>query len=84
MAPILDSVTRTSRLLIAHEAVVPFGIGAEIAATVAHEAFWAPRRPHPPRRRRPHTPALRPHLEARLAPRPAPTSPHAIRHLLAV
>lgn len=41
MAPILDSVQRTSRLLIAHEAVVPFGIGAEIAATVAREAFWA-------------------------------------------
>jgi 2-oxoisovalerate dehydrogenase E1 component len=39
-ATILESVARTSRLLIAHEAVVPFGIGAEIAATVAHEAFW--------------------------------------------
>jgi 2-oxoisovalerate dehydrogenase E1 component len=40
MAPILDSVDKTSRLLIAHEAVVPFGIGAEIAATVAREGFW--------------------------------------------
>jgi 2-oxoisovalerate dehydrogenase E1 component len=40
MAPILESVHRTSRLLIAHEAVVPFGIGAEVAATVAREAFW--------------------------------------------
>jgi len=40
IAPILDSVHKTSRLLIAHEAVVPFGIGAEIAATVAREAFW--------------------------------------------
>jgi 2-oxoisovalerate dehydrogenase E1 component len=40
MAPILESVHKTSRLLIAHEAVVPFGIGAEIAATVAREAFW--------------------------------------------
>ncbi|MBN2622281.1 MAG: dehydrogenase E1 component subunit alpha/beta [Acidimicrobiales bacterium] len=40
MGPILESVTKTSRLLIAHEAVVPFGIGAEIAATVAREAFW--------------------------------------------
>jgi 2-oxoisovalerate dehydrogenase E1 component len=40
MAPILESVTKTGRLLIAHEAVVPFGIGAEIAATVAREAFW--------------------------------------------
>jgi 2-oxoisovalerate dehydrogenase E1 component len=40
VAPILDSVRKTSRLLIAHEAVVPFGIGAEIAATVARDAFW--------------------------------------------
>jgi len=38
--PILQSVHKTSRLLIAHEAVVPFGIGAEIAATVAREGFW--------------------------------------------
>src|SRR3954453_19828283 len=37
---ILESVARTSRLVIAHEAVVPFGIGAEIAATVASEGFW--------------------------------------------
>jgi 2-oxoisovalerate dehydrogenase E1 component len=41
MEPILTSVQKTSRLLIAHEAVLPFGIGAEIAATVAQEAFWA-------------------------------------------
>jgi len=40
LEPVLDSVHRTSRLLIAHEAVVPFGIGAEIAAVVAREAFW--------------------------------------------
>jgi 2-oxoisovalerate dehydrogenase E1 component len=40
MASILASVHKTSRLLIAHEAVVPFGIGAEIAATVAREGFW--------------------------------------------
>ena len=40
MTPILESVHKTSRLLIAHEAVVPFGIGAEIAATVARDAFW--------------------------------------------
>ncbi|MDA8047987.1 MAG: dehydrogenase E1 component subunit alpha/beta [Actinomycetota bacterium] len=39
-ATVLASVRRTGRLLIAHEAVVPFGIGAEIAATVAKEAFW--------------------------------------------
>jgi 2-oxoisovalerate dehydrogenase E1 component len=40
MAPVLESVRKTSRLLIAHEAVVPFGIGAEIAAAVTREAFW--------------------------------------------
>jgi 2-oxoisovalerate dehydrogenase E1 component len=40
MEPVLASVHKTSRLLIAHEAVVPFGIGAEIAATVAREGFW--------------------------------------------
>jgi 2-oxoisovalerate dehydrogenase E1 component len=40
MEPILASVQKTGRLLVAHEAVVPFGIGAEIAATVAREAFW--------------------------------------------
>jgi 2-oxoisovalerate dehydrogenase E1 component len=39
-ATIVASVRKTSRLLIAHEAVVPFGIGAEIAALVADEAFW--------------------------------------------
>ena len=40
-ATILESVHKTSRLLIAHEAVVPFGIGAEIAATVAQVGFWS-------------------------------------------
>jgi 2-oxoisovalerate dehydrogenase E1 component len=40
VVPVLESVHKTSRLLIAHEAVVPFGIGAEIAATVAREGFW--------------------------------------------
>jgi 2-oxoisovalerate dehydrogenase E1 component len=41
MEPILASVGRTSRLVIAHEAVVPFGIGAEIAARVASDALYA-------------------------------------------
>ena len=40
LVPVLESVHKTSRLLIAHEAVLPFGIGAEIAAAVAREAFW--------------------------------------------
>jgi 2-oxoisovalerate dehydrogenase E1 component len=40
MDPVLASVHKTSRLLVAHEAVVPFGLGAEVAAAVAREAFW--------------------------------------------
>jgi 2-oxoisovalerate dehydrogenase E1 component len=40
LSPVLTSVHKTGRLVIAHEAVVPFGIGAEIAATVAREGFW--------------------------------------------
>ena len=39
LSTVLDSVRKTNRLLIAHEAVVPFGIGAEIAATVARDAL---------------------------------------------
>ena len=40
LGPVLASVAKTGRLLVAHEAVVPFGIGAEIAAVAAREAFW--------------------------------------------
>jgi 2-oxoisovalerate dehydrogenase E1 component len=40
LAPVFESLRKTSRILIAHEAVVPFGIGAEIAARVAREGFW--------------------------------------------
>jgi len=38
---ILASVRRTSRLVIAQEAVTEFGVGAEIAATVADQGIWA-------------------------------------------
>jgi len=41
MGPVLESVHKTSRIVIAHEAVLPFGIGAEIAAIVAREGFWS-------------------------------------------
>ncbi len=41
MEPVLASVHKTGRLLVAHEAVVPFGIGAEIVAIVARDAFWS-------------------------------------------
>lgn len=36
---ILASVAKTHRLVIAHDAVKPFGFGAEIAAMVAEDAF---------------------------------------------
>src|SRR5205085_1370342 len=37
---ILASVAKTGRALVVHEAVRDFGIGAEVAALVADEAFW--------------------------------------------
>jgi pyruvate dehydrogenase E1 component beta subunit len=38
---ILDSVGRTGRIVIAHQANVTGGFGAEIAARVASEGFWS-------------------------------------------
>ena len=37
---ILASVTRTGRCLVVHEDNISFGVGAEVAAIVAQEAFW--------------------------------------------
>ena len=37
---ILTSLAKTNRLLIAHEGVTDFGIGAEIAALAAYQGFW--------------------------------------------
>jgi 2-oxoisovalerate dehydrogenase E1 component len=37
---ILASVAKTSRALVVHEAVRDFGIGAEVAALIADQAFW--------------------------------------------
>jgi 2-oxoisovalerate dehydrogenase E1 component len=39
-ARVLESVTRTGRCLVVHEDNITAGFGAEIAATVAKEAFW--------------------------------------------
>jgi pyruvate/2-oxoglutarate/acetoin dehydrogenase E1 component len=39
MATVLESVERTGRLLVVHEAVQDFGAGAEIAARVGEELF---------------------------------------------
>ncbi len=37
---VLASVSRTGRCLVVHEDNVSFGVGAEVAAIVAAEAFW--------------------------------------------
>ena len=37
---VLESVTRTGRLLVVHEDNLSFGVGAEVAAIVAEEAFY--------------------------------------------
>jgi 2-oxoisovalerate dehydrogenase E1 component len=37
---VLRSVAKTGRLVVAHQAVEQFGVGAELAAVVAQEGFW--------------------------------------------
>lgn len=37
---VLASLAKTNRLVIAHEAVTPFGVGAELAALAVREGFW--------------------------------------------
>ena len=59
---VLESLAKTSKLLIVHEAVTDFGIGAELAALAAFEGFWmldAPvRRLAPPPTPSPYAPNL--------------------------
>ena len=70
VAPILESVHKTGRLLIAHEAVVPFGIGAEIAADRGPRGLLGSRCPHRADRGRRHPASLRPRPRTGLASRP--------------
>jgi acetoin:2,6-dichlorophenolindophenol oxidoreductase subunit beta len=44
-AAVLASVRKTGRVVVAHEAVKQFGVGAEIAATIQEEAFDALKAP---------------------------------------
>ena len=37
---VLASVAKTGRCLVVHEDNISFGVGAEVAAIVAEEAFW--------------------------------------------
>ena len=41
MSVVLDSVRRTGRLIVTHEAPQSFGVGAEIAARVTEQAFYS-------------------------------------------
>jgi pyruvate dehydrogenase E1 component beta subunit len=41
MATLLESVRRTGRLIVVHEAPHSFGVGAEIAARVTEQAFYS-------------------------------------------
>jgi pyruvate/2-oxoglutarate/acetoin dehydrogenase E1 component len=42
---VLESATRTGRVVVAHEAVVDFGVAAEVAARVGEAAFGALKAP---------------------------------------
>jgi 2-oxoisovalerate dehydrogenase E1 component len=57
---VLESLARTNRLLIAQDAVLDFGAGAELAALAANEGFWS---------------LDAPVLRVGAAPSPAPYSP---------
>ncbi len=41
MAPVLASVRKTGRAVVAHEAHVNLGMGAEISARVTEECFYS-------------------------------------------
>lgn len=71
VATVVDSVRRTGRLVVVHDAVGAFGAGAEIAATVSAECFAELRAPVA-RVTAPFAPSpFPPQLEAAFLPQPA-------------
>lgn len=69
-ATVIESVRKTGRLLVVHDAVVNFGVGAEVAATVSRECFDSLRAPVT-RLGAPFAPApFAPHLEEAYLPHP--------------
>ena len=69
-ATVLNSVRKTGRLVVVHDAVSAFGVGAEIAATVAAECFEDLRAPIR-RLAAPFAPSpFPPHLERAYLPQP--------------
>jgi len=68
---VLESVGKTRRLVVVHDAVTQFGAGAEVAATVASECHDLLRAPVK-RLGAPFAPSpFAPHLEAAFLPQPA-------------
>ena len=41
MAPVFDSVRRTGRAIVVHEAHINLGLGAELAARITEECFYS-------------------------------------------
>ena len=78
---VIESVAKTGRLLIVHDAIVEFGVGAEIAATVSKELFGRLARPIE-RLGAPRAPApFAPHLEDAYLPQPTTIAAAAMKML---
>ena len=66
---LVESVKKTSRLIVVHEAVEQGGVGAEVAARVQEEAALLPRQPDPSGRGAQRAGAVRPAAGEPLRPR---------------
>ena len=67
----MNSVQKTSRAVVLHEAAKRLGYGAEIAATIQEEAFWHLDQPIVADRGEEHADATSPPLEDAIIPQPA-------------